>query len=40
MIIYYPLSEYKQCLKRKTPFTLLNKIRVPGARGNKGKFLQ
>lgn len=39
IIMYYPLSEYKQFLKRKTSFVLLNKIRVPGAKDNKEKFL-
>lgn len=39
LIFYYPLPEIKKFMKMKTPFTLLNKIRVPGVHGKYGKFL-
>lgn len=39
IILYYPLKEYKQVLKKHTPFELINKVRVPGAKDKKEKFL-
>lgn len=39
IILYYPLQEYKQILKKYTPFYLMNKIRVPDATDKKEKFL-
>lgn len=39
LILYYPLPEYKWFLKQKTPFRLINKVRVPEANhGKRGKF--
>lgn len=39
LILYYPTAEYKLFLKKSTPFTLLNKVRVPDAVDHKEKFL-
>jgi len=39
IILYYPLPAYKRFLKDKTPFKLINKIKVPGIHGRYGKFL-
>lgn len=39
IILYYPLQEYKQILKKHTPFYLMNKVRVPEAQDKKEKFL-
>ncbi len=39
LILYYPLEEYKQIIKKHTPFYLMNKIRVPEAKDKKEKFL-
>lgn len=39
LILYYPVNEYKRFLRRKTPFTIVNKIRVPGAKDPKEKFI-
>lgn len=39
IILYYPMPEYKEFLRASTPFKLLNKIQVPGAKDKKEKFL-
>jgi hypothetical protein len=39
LIIYYPLQEYKDFLETSTPFTIINKIRVPGASDKKEKII-
>ncbi len=39
IILYYPLPEYKRVLHQNTPFRLVNKIRVPGAKDKLEKFL-
>ena len=39
MILYYPTKEYKRVLKHKTPFRLLNKVRLKGASDPHEKFL-
>lgn len=39
IILYYPMPEYKEFMKKKTPFILLNKIRVPDINDNRAKFL-
>ncbi len=39
LILYYPLREYKDFLKLSTPFTMINKIKVPGASDIKEKFI-
>lgn len=38
LILYYPLPEYKQAVRRY-PFRKINKIRVPGARDSCEKFI-
>jgi SAM-dependent methyltransferase len=38
LILYYPIHEYKDFLK-STPFTMINKIRVPGGSDKKEKFI-
>ena len=38
LIIYYPLPEYKHFLKTKTPFQLINKVRVSGGKDKLEKF--
>jgi len=39
IILYYPMPKYKKFLKTKTPFKLLNKIRLPKVEDKKEKFL-
>lgn len=39
IILYYPMDEYKEFLRTKTPFKLLNKIKLPGRKDKKEKFL-
>jgi hypothetical protein len=39
LILYYPIREYKDFLKTSTPFTIINKIMVPGGSDKKEKFL-
>lgn len=39
LIIYYPTAQYKQFLRKDTPFELINKVRVPGVKDKKEKFL-
>ena len=39
IILYYPMPKYKQFLRTNTPFKLLNKVRLPGAKDSKHKFL-
>lgn len=39
LILYYPICEYKDFLKTSTPFTIINKIRVPGGSDIKEKFI-
>lgn len=39
IIIYYPLPEYKQFLRNKTPFQLINKVRVSGRKDKLEKFV-
>ncbi len=39
LIIYYPTAQYKQFLKKNTPFELINIVRIPGSKDKKEKFL-
>lgn len=39
IILYYPMQEYQRVLIHKTPFGLINRVRVPGARDAREKFL-
>lgn len=39
LILFYPVSEYKVFLKNKTPFTIISKIKFPGAIDKKDKFI-
>ncbi|NLJ81382.1 MAG: SAM-dependent methyltransferase [Firmicutes bacterium] len=39
LILYYALPEYKKIIKKKTPFRLINKIRIPGAADPLEKFV-
>lgn len=39
IILYYPLPEYKRHLKKRTPFEIANKIKVPNATDKHDKFL-
>lgn len=39
IILYYPLPAYKKFLCDKTPFRLMNKVKVPGAKDKFEKFL-
>lgn len=39
LILYYPLPEYKNFLKKETPFKLINKIKAYSDHGKYGKFL-
>ena len=39
LILYYPIREYKEFLKNNTPFTIINKIKVPGGSDKKQKFI-
>ena len=39
MILYYPMPEYKRILRHKTPFRLINKVRVSAACDKREKFL-
>lgn len=39
IILYYPLDEYKDFLKKETSFVLMNKIYVPERKDKKEKFL-
>lgn len=39
IILYYPLAKYKKVLHKKTPFKLINKVPVPGAKEKREKFL-
>lgn len=39
LILYYPLPEFKEYLRRKTKFEMINKIKVPGDHGKYGKFV-
>lgn len=39
IILYYPVSEYKQFLHKNTPFRLINKVKVSGSQDPKEKFL-
>ena len=39
LILYYPIREYKDFLKTSTPFSIINKIRVPGGSDKKEKFI-
>lgn len=38
IILYYPLPDFTHYLKTKTPFTLINTIKVKGDHGKYGKF--
>ena len=38
IVLYYPMPKYKKVLKAKT-FRLINKVRVPGAKDAREKFL-
>lgn len=38
IILYYPLPDFTYYLKTKTPFTLINTIKVTGDHGKYGKF--
>lgn len=39
LILYYPVAEYKEFLKTHTPFTIINKIGVPGAKDPRERFV-
>lgn len=39
IILYYPMPKYKQFLNKRTPFNLINKVRVPGVNDKREKFL-
>jgi hypothetical protein len=39
LILYYPLKEFKDFLRTSTPFTIVDKIKVPGQTCNKEKFI-
>lgn len=39
LILYYPLPEFKEFLQTKTPFEMINKIKVKGDHGKYGKFV-
>lgn len=39
LILYYPMPNYKKFLQRKTPFRLLNKVRIPKVNDSTEKFL-
>ena len=39
LILYYPIREYKDFLEADTPFSVIDKIRVPDASNKKEKFL-
>ena len=39
LILYYPLPEFKDFLKNNTPFTIINKIRIPGTKDCHEKFI-
>ena len=39
LIIYYPTAQYKQFLKKDTPFQLINKVKIPGTIDRREKFL-
>lgn len=39
IILYYPTGSYKRFMAEKTPFKLINKVKVPGAQDKKEKFL-
>lgn len=39
IILYYPMPKYKEFLKNETPFKLMNKVKIPGVKDNKEKFL-
>ncbi|NMA83521.1 MAG: class I SAM-dependent methyltransferase [Epulopiscium sp.] len=39
LILYYPMPEYKKFLQTSTPFTIINKVRVPGAKDQNEKFI-
>jgi hypothetical protein len=39
LIIYYPTAQYKQFLRKDTPFELINRIRIPGTIDKREKFL-
>lgn len=39
LILYYPISEYKNFLETNTPFTVIDEIRVPGGSDDKEKFI-
>lgn len=38
IILYYPLPEFKHFLRSRTPFELINQIKVPKIHGKYGKF--
>lgn len=39
LILYYPTASYKTFIAKNTPFKLMNKVKVPGGRDRKEKFL-
>ncbi|NLJ86298.1 MAG: class I SAM-dependent methyltransferase [Firmicutes bacterium] len=39
IVLYYPMPEYKEFLRSRTPFQLLNKVKVPGVDDKREKFL-
>lgn len=39
LILYYPLTSFKEFLRESTPFEMINKIPVPGDHGKYGKFI-
>lgn len=39
LILYYPMPEYKHFLRTKTPFTIVDKVKVPQATDQREKFI-
>jgi len=39
LILYYPTAQYKQFLRKDTPFELINKVKIPGTTDKREKFL-
>lgn len=39
IILYYPLPEFKRCMKENTPFEIINKIKIPGTYDKTEKFI-
>ena len=39
IILFYPLAEYKNFLKEKTPFEIINKVKMPWSGDRHDKFI-